>query len=118
MFVSKIVTRDKYFQKHMVIDQGSVISDWVWVKKGSLLFSKRCATTPAIVTKLISDQLPSFLTREEVDSRAFWRITRGTPEEQTKAVPILSVSPSTALVVTGQRSAGNCALPSVCSLWS
>lgn len=64
------------------------------------------------MTKLVSDQLPSFLTWEEAgfiqghsgESR------RGRTEEQTEAVPGLSVSPATALVVTGQRSVGNCAL--------
>lgn len=70
------MTHDKCFQKCAVIHQGSVISDWVWVKKISLCFSKHCTTASVIMTKLISDQLSLFPNKggSRIYSRAFWRI--------------------------------------------
>lgn len=96
-FVSKIVTLDKYFQKmYVVTEQSSIISDWVWVTKGSLQFNKHSVIALVIMTKLISDQLPSLLTREEEAyiERHSGESMRGTPEEQMKATPLLLPSVS------------------------
>lgn len=80
---------------YVVIEQGSIISDWVWVTKGCLQFNKHCVIALVIMTKLISDQLPSLLTREEggfIQGHS-GESMRGTPGEQVKAMP-LSVSVS------------------------
>lgn len=76
---------------HVVIEQSSIISDWVWVTKGSLQFNKHCVIALVIMTKLFADQVPSLLAREEggfIHGRS-GESMRGTPEEQMKAMPVL-----------------------------
>lgn len=92
---------------HVVIEQGSIISDWVWVTKGSLQFNKHCVIALVIMTKLMADQVPSLLTREEggfIQGRS-GESMRGTPEEQMKAKPVL---PSCLLPQDGSGWAEKC----------
>lgn len=94
------------------------MSDWVWVTKDSLQLNKHCVIALVIMTKLISDQLPSSLAREEGGfiqghSGESERNTRGAGESHATSISV----PCHRICFGGWALALAAVLPSVFNLW-